>query len=147
MTAGHEPAADTAGAAPTWANPAARWLLLAPSGTTAVAAADRYRAARELRALPVGASVAIAGRRRLRMLARQGDVAPATRYLSLPGTEVPVAVSASGPGLRWVANSVLTVPPGRARGHLAATCAVRLARRMPWLLNVVGEQVLLGSRR
>ena len=148
MTAGHEAAAEAARVEPpSWADPRSRWLLLAPAGTRAVSAANRYAAARTLRALPAGAPVAIAGGRRLRMLARQGDVLPSLSFLSLPGTELPVAVSAAGPGLRWVARSVLTVPPGRARGHFAATCAVRLARRMPWLLHWVGEQVLLGSRR
>ena len=146
MSAGHE-AAFAGPEPPSWADPRARWLLLAPAGTRPISVTDRYAAARALRALPIGTPVAIAGRRRLRTLARQSDVVPSQSLLSLPGIELPVAVAAPGPGLAWVARSVLTVPSGRHRGHLLATCAVRLARRAPWLLRGVGERVLLGNRR
>ncbi|MDQ1738012.1 MAG: hypothetical protein QOH56_4263 [Pseudonocardiales bacterium] len=138
--------ADTAGTPP-WSDPAARWLLLAPTGTVGVRVEDRHTAIRRLRGLPAGSPVAIVGSRTIRTIARQSEVDAGQTFLVLPGLDLPVAVAAPGPGLKWVANSVLTVPSGRYRGHLVATWAVHLARRAPWLLRAVGGRVLLGSRR
>lgn len=129
-----------------WREPAHRWLLLAPAGTVPVPV-DQPDATVTLRRLPAGTPVAVVGRRGVGAVARQAEVTAGRRLLALPAADNPVAVAAPGTGLRWVARAVLTVPSGRARGHLAATLAVRLARRAPWLLRWAGGQwVLLGRR-
>ena len=130
-----------------WSDPAARWLLLAPDGAVPVQLTDRFETARLIRALPAGTPVALVGRWGLRSTARQADLDLDATYVSLPSTSTPVAVTRSNVGLAWVAQSVLTVPPGRSRGHLAATLATRIARRAPWLLRLVGGRVLMGIRR
>jgi len=129
-----------------WREPAHRWLLLAPAGTVPVAV-DRPDATVTLRRLPPGTPVAMVGRRGVGAVARQAEVAVDRRLLALPAADNPVAVAAPGAGLRWVARTMLTVPSGRSRGHLAATLAVRVARRAPVLLRWAGGQwVLLGRR-
>jgi hypothetical protein len=130
-----------------WSNPETRWLLLAPEGAVPVELGVRDETVRTLRALPSGTPVAVAGKRGLRAVARQAEVDIDLIYLALPGTATPVAVAHSNKGLDWVAHSVLTVPPGRSRRHLAATIAMRGVRHAPWLLRAVGEHVLIGTRR
>ncbi|HTZ44838.1 MAG TPA: hypothetical protein VMB79_13325 [Jatrophihabitans sp.] len=129
-----------------WRRPDGRWLLLAPAGAVPVPVTDRWRAVQRLAGLPSGTPVALVGRRGLRGVAWQAEVVPGPGYLVLPAADRPVAVAAPGPGLAWVARTVLTVPSGRHRGQLAATLAVRAARHAPWLLRAAGQRLLLGRR-
>jgi hypothetical protein len=127
-----------------WCDPATRWTLLAPAGSVPIDVAVREDALQALQALPSGTEVTLAGKRGLRRIARQAGVLVSAEYVALPSTSTPVAVAGHGPGLRWVAHSVLTVPSGRSRGHLAMTVGAMVARRWPRLLGAAGHHVLVG---
>jgi hypothetical protein len=130
-----------------WSEPTSRWLLLAPAGTVPVPLTQRHETIQLLRRLPAGTQVAIAGQKGLRVIARQAEIETGLCYVALPDTFTPVAVTRSRIGLAWVANSILTVPPGGSRVHLVATLAIWLARRQPRLLRLLGGRVLMGRRR
>lgn len=131
---------------PAWTPPSQRWRLLVPAGALVVDAkavpADRYAAE-----LPAGADVVVVGpRRQAHARARAAGLAVDAEYLALPSLAAPV-VLAPVSSLAWVSRSVLTVPPGVTRLHLAYAFAIVVVRRFPGLLRwAVRDRVLVGRR-
>jgi hypothetical protein len=147
----HAPAA-----APTSGPPAAAaWEALLPSGTVWLPGRRRFGARRlrqVLTDLPPGTS-AIAPAfpwafRRYRESA--GDYFPLRAYIAVPSRQRPLLVASRDPSvLRYVASSVLSVPPGA--GPLASIAATPVLRilRVPaaWVLAAwagVAGVVLIG---
>jgi hypothetical protein len=144
----HAPAAPTSGPPA-----AAAWEALLPSGTAWLPGrfgARRMR--RVLAGLPTGTS-AIAPAfpwafRRYRESA--GDYFPLRAYIAVPSRQRPLLVASRDPSvLRYVASSVLSVPPGA--GPLASMVLTPVLRilRMPaaWVLAAwagVAGVVLVG---
>lgn len=134
---------------------AAAWQALLPSGTAWLPGRGRSgarRLRRVLAGLPPGTSViAPAFPWAFRRYGeRAGDCIPLRAYIAVPSRQRPLLVASRDPGvLRYVAGSVLAVPPGA--GPLASfvlTPALRILR-MPaaWTLAAwagVAGVVLVG---
>jgi soluble lytic murein transglycosylase-like protein len=136
------------------AGESAAWAALLPDGTVWLPGHQRMAARRLRRALaelPPGPGLAIAaspwafGRRR-------GKAAPAAvrTYIAVPSWQSPVLVASRDPAvLRYVAASVLSVPPGTGPlPSMALTAGLRLLR-LPaaWILAAIlraGRVVLVG---
>ena len=74
-----------------------RWLLLVSPDTVVVNVRQRRsEAIAELRALPPGMPVALAGGRRLGWLAWRGRMRVDKRYVALPSLDTPVAITQVG---------------------------------------------------
>ena len=127
-----------------------RWLLLVSPDTVVVNVRQRRsEAIAELRALPPGMPVALAGGRRLGWLAWRGRMRVDKRYVALPSLDTSVAITQVGNGpLRWMTRTVLTVPSGITRLHAPVWLAVRLVRALPTLLSraPAGDRILVGTR-
>ncbi len=133
---------------PAWTPPSQRWRLLVPAGALVVDAdVEAVPPGRSGAELPPGVDVVVVGsRRRVRAHVRAAGLAVTDEYLALPSLAAPV-VLAPASALAWTSRTVLTVPPGVARLHLAYALAIMLARRFPGLLRwVVRDRVLIGRR-
>jgi hypothetical protein len=118
----------------------AAWTALLPEGTIWLAGRRRSvpLPADMLSAQPVGASVAIAappwalhGRPRI------GDPRGTRAYIAVPSRQRPLLVASDDPEvLRYLADSVLSVPPGLGPAlSLVLTIGLRLLRhRAIWIL-------------
>ena len=132
----------------------AAWAALLPGGTVWVPGHRRMAARRLRRALaglPPGSSRAIAASPWAARRGRRKDASATLRaYIAVPSRQDPVLVASRDPAvLRYVAGSVLSVPPGAGPlPSLALTAGLRLLR-LPaaWILVTVlraGRVVLLG---
>jgi hypothetical protein len=132
------------------------WAALLPAGTVWVS--RHRRAARRLRdavdAEPAGSSLAAAASPWA--LARGPDPAgPAglRAYVAIPSRQRPVLVASRDPAiLRYVADSVLSVPPGTGPMlSMVLTAGMKLLRLRPvWMLAAAlraGGVVLVGRSR
>ncbi|WP_214325147.1 hypothetical protein [Nonomuraea sediminis] len=123
---------------PDWAAHGERWRLLLPPGTELVRVPDHP-------VLPSGKQVAVlGGRRQVRAALRRAGLHPETVYVALPSFADPVlVVPLRSPLLGWAARGVLTVPPDVTWPHPVYSLAVRLVRRLPWLLGLLARQRLV----
>jgi hypothetical protein len=141
---------DPAGDSPAWA-------AFLPADIVWLPGQHRWAAARRLRRAvashPEGTSVAVAASPWAVLRAREAGGRPAVLgYVAIPSRRDPLVVaSQDGAALRYVATSVLSVPPGA--GPLASmvlTAGLRLLRLRPvWMLAAAlraGGVVLVGRR-
>jgi hypothetical protein len=129
--------------------PNQRWRLLVPEGAVVVRTGPRRIAINNIRALPAGTIVALAGRRGLRGIARRTGLRVAAEYVALPSLATPVAITqVSRQPLCWTSRAILTVPSGVTRLHAPLWAAVRVVRAMPSLLPWIpaGERLMIGTR-
>ena len=139
------------------AGDSAAWAAVLPGGTVWLPGHRRMAARRLCRALagrPAGTSLAIAASP-LAFRRDRGKGGPGTlrTYIAVPSRQSPVIVTSRDPAvLRYVADSVLSVPPGAGPlPSMALTAGLRLLR-LPaaWILIAVlraGRVVLLGRTR
>jgi hypothetical protein len=138
------------------AGDSAAWAALLPVGTVWLPG-HRRSAARRLRSamadLPAASALAVAASPRAFgravQTARPGAV---TAYIAIPSRQRPVLVASSDPAvLRYVASSVLSVPPGTGPlPGMVLTAGLRLLRfRWVWMLAAAARAagvVLVGRR-
>ena len=133
------------------------WAAFLPADIVWLPGPHRWAAARRLRRAmashPKGTSVAVTASPWAVLRARETDGRPTVRgYLAIPSSRDPLVVASQDrAALRYVATSVLSVPPGA--GPLASmvlTAGLRLLRLRPtWLLAAAlhaGGVVLVGHR-
>lgn len=109
----------------------------------------------DLHRLPPGTPVRlvvdrIGARRRLRRAMRRAGIAVERELVVVPSTTRPVVLVDDHPdAVRAFWQSVLTPPPGLARGWLPATLAIRLGRRLPWTWTgaIAPGRVVLGRKQ
>jgi hypothetical protein len=135
------------------AGESAAWAALLPDGTVWLAGRQRMAARRLRRALaglPPGPGLAIAASPWA--FRRRGEAAPGAvrTYIAVPSRQSPVLVASRDPAvLRYVAASVLSVPPGAGPlPSMALTAGLRVLR-LPaaWILAAIlraGRVVLVG---
>jgi hypothetical protein len=135
----------------------AAWAVLLPSGTVWLPG-HRRMAARRLRrgmaGLPAGSSLAIAASPwAFRRGRGKGPLSAPRTYIAVPSRQSPVLVASRDPAvLRYVADSVLSVPPGAGPlPSMALTAGLRLLRfPAGWILAAflrAGRVVLVGRAR
>lgn len=138
----------------TTAGDSAAWAALLPSGTVWLAG-HRRLAARHLRraisSLPAGSSLAIAASpRAFRRGRHTGEPGAVRTYIAAPSQQSPVLIASRDPAvLRYVADSVLSVPPGAGSLHsIVLTAGLRMLRHPAgWILAATvraGGIVLVG---
>lgn len=126
-----------------------RWRLLVPADAVVLEPGPRRSTLQQISALPPQTTVALIGGRRLRRLARRARLEVRAEYLALPSIRTPVAVTECRPqAMRYTARTILTVPSGVTRQHLAVWLAVRLIQALPQLIarTPVGDRLLVGVR-
>jgi len=154
--AARRPAPRSPAATSPAAGEAAAWAALLPAGT--VWLPRRRGAARRLRQAlarqAAGQSVAVAAPPwALRRTADAGEPGTPRTYVAIPSQRRPMLVASHDPAvLRYVADSVLSVPPGTGPVlSLILTAALRLLRFRPaWMLAAAGRAggvVLVGRTR
>jgi len=142
----------------------AAWAALLPAGTVWLPG-HRRSAARRLRramtGLPAGSSVAVRASARAFGRARQAaeparqaaEPGAVATYIAFPSRQHPVLVASSDPAvLRYVADSVLSVPPGTGPlPSMVLTAGLRLLRlRWVWMLAAAARAagvVQVGRRQ
>jgi hypothetical protein len=139
------------------AGDSAAWAVLLPAGTVWLPrrrAGTGRRLHRAMAGLPAGSSLAApAAPWALRRTAGPGEAGALLAYVAIPSRGRPVLVASQDPAvLRYVADSVLSVPPGT--GPLLSmilTAALRLLRIRPaWMLAAAlraGGVVLVRRQR
>ena len=143
---------DPAGDSPAWAAflPAGVAWLPAHHWRPPRAAARRLRQA--LAGVPEGVTLAAAAPPWTLGRAREAGGGAVTAYIAIPSRRHPVLVSSGDPAaLRYVAASVLSVPPGAGPvPSMVLTAGLSLLRRRPaWILLAAlraGGVVLVGHR-
>jgi hypothetical protein len=139
------------------AGESAAWAALLPAGTVWLPRRRRDAVRRLRQAMAgqaAGASLAVAASPwALRRTADPGEPGAPRIYVAIPSRRRPVLVASQDPAvLRYVADSVLSVPPGTGPVlSLILTAALRLLRFRPaWMLAAAvraGGVVLVGRTR
>jgi hypothetical protein len=110
---------------------------------------------RDLRRLPDGTRVCLVvdrpgARLRLRRAARRAGIVLERELIAVPSSRSPVVlVDDHRDSVHAFWHSVLTPPPGLARGWLPATLVICAGRRMPWTWTgaIAPGRVVVGRKR
>lgn len=142
---------------------AAALRVLVPDGTPVISVASLGTSlgASRLREVPSGGTLALYDdrpaaafrlRRALRDVDLSGDLDVGQEYVVLPTWRHGTFFVEDSPGtMAWLWETFATVPPGLSRGSLPVSVLVRVARRFPALLRLLGQcapgRLAIVSRR